>query len=609
MTRKIFLICFILSFTTILSDSSSRKDCSYFETIKKTACSQLSTSSGNICTLINGQCTSKKQYTSCADYNSENTFDSTICESIIPSDISMKCVAQVNGNTKTCNEVAKTCSDFNGELNCESLSASSGKHCILVNNKCEEHFKECKDATNNCNSNIPENSYFKCINKGGTCTTPVYCSDYKYDEELDEDGGGCHKLSPEKDKNKACGFLDNKCTEHYINCEDYEGENKNECEAIIPMYQSGSGENSGYEFDLGKKCVYNANEKKCKKETRRCSDYKKGQDEDYCEDAKDNNDQYCTLYGDKCLENYDKCEDYKGNEKEVCENIELDDNKDYTQKCVYEENICVTKPKKCEDAKSKYECFYIKLENTNKRCAFPNNKCTEQEAVHITSTLTGYSKTACEEIIPYKEYWDHKADDHSTKTVYDETSGKCTVVKKTCSEFNYETDSKDLCTELDAENGSQCILFNNKCYKAYSTCEASGARTSETCQNIMLVNYATKKCNFSGSNCVTESRTCDDYKVDNLKESCENILPLNEENKCSYSGGSCSESRIYCSEVAKIYDIISEFNDEICGRAAVSDSKNKCVASSDKSACVEKSKSEILNNHFYLFFAILLLWL
>lgn len=141
------------------------------------------------------------------------------------------------------------------------------------------------------------------------------------------------------------------------------------------------------------------------------------------------------------------------------------------------------------------------------------------------------------------------------------------------------------------------------------TCEASGATTSETCQNIMLLDYSIKKCTFSSSNCVTESRTCDDYKVDTLKEYCENILPLNEENKCSYSGGSCSESRIYCSEVAKIYYSKDEFEDEDCGMAAVSDSKNKCVASSDKSICVEKSKSEILNNHFYLFFAILLLWL
>lgn len=66
--RKITLICFFLSFATILS-GSSRQDCSYFETIKKNACSQLSTTNGNKCTLINGQCTSKKQYTSCADYN------------------------------------------------------------------------------------------------------------------------------------------------------------------------------------------------------------------------------------------------------------------------------------------------------------------------------------------------------------------------------------------------------------------------------------------------------------------------------------------------------------------------------------------------------------
>lgn len=315
------------------------------------------------------------------------------------------------------------------------------------------------------------------------------------------------------------------------------------------------------------------------------------------------------LYGDKCLENYDKCEDYKGNEKEVCEAIRPDDNKDYTQKCAYEENKCVTKPKKCEDAISKKECFYIKLENKDKRCAFPNGKCTEQESMDITTTLTGISKTVCESIIPYKDYWGNKEDDYSKKTVYDETSRKCTVVKKTCSEFNYETDSKDLCEELDAENGSKCKLFNNKCYKAYLTCEASGATTSETCQNIMLLDYTTKKCTFSSSNCVTEPRTCDDYKVDNLKEYCENIFPLNIENKCSYSGGSCSESRIYCSEVVKIYDFVNEFDDEDCGMAAVSDSKNKCVTSSDKSACVEKSKSEILNNHFYIFFAILLLWL
>ena len=60
----------------------------------------------------------------------------------------------------------------------------------------------------------------------------------------------------------------------------------------------------------------------------------------------------------------------------MCEAIRPDDNKDYTQKCAYEENKCVTKPKKCEDAISKKECFYIKLENKDKRCAFPNGKCT-----------------------------------------------------------------------------------------------------------------------------------------------------------------------------------------------------------------------------------------
>ena len=613
MTRGIFFICLILSFTNILCDSELRQDCNYFEKIKQQACNQLTASNGNQCVLINGSCQSKKQFSSCAAYNGENPFENEVCESITASSYEKKCIVETEGNTKTCKEVYKTCSDYNWEIDCSNLMASDGKHCVLINDKCEEHFDKCEEAGNNCNSNYPLNSQYKCISKGGKCILPEFCSDYIYDEDHEKYGlnSACSQLSPETDKTKVCGFLNKKCEEHFKSCEDYKGTKQDECEAIIPMTSYWNGNKEIYQFNYGKKCIFNSTLNKCTEEDRVCSDYKEGQDEYFCYSSVDNDGNSCKLYGNKCLKRYDDCEDYKEKDKEICENIEPDES-DYSKRCVFKDDKCVSEEIKCSDITSRSDCNDIILKDSNKRCTYAKNKCVEMELMDSSTTIEGISQSVCESIIPYTsdQYGPYKYDDFSKKTYYDSSTKKCSVVPKTCKEFNYETDSEDLCEQLTAEKGDKCVLFNNNCYEAYSKCEQSAANSEETCKAIMTVNYFLEKCVFENNNCVTKSRTCDDYNVDNLKDYCENIFPFNEVNKCSYSQGSCSESPITCSEIEKISDGEVDFNDELCGLYSVSNSKNKCVATEDKSSCVEKENiSKVLNNHFSLFFIIAFLLL
>ena len=82
----------------------------------------------------------------------------------------------------------------------------------------------------------------------------------------------CNEL-PTSDESKICAFVNGKCIENYGNCEDYKGKDKNVCESIYP-----------YE-EYSKKCVLEGD--KCiEKEKTSCSDYKSGEDEEYCQSIK-----------------------------------------------------------------------------------------------------------------------------------------------------------------------------------------------------------------------------------------------------------------------------------------------------------------------------------
>ena len=236
---------------------------------------------------------------------------------------------------------------------CTKLVPEKGKYWSFnLYTGCEEYLINCEDAGSNCNSNIPLGSNLKCIYKKGECTKPKYCSDFnnKLHETFD-----CQKLSPVKDDNKACIYFNGKCEEHYRKCEDYKGTNQKECEDIIPIYED--------DFDFAKKCVFNHGTNKCEKKTRLCSDYKKGQDSNFCTKAKDNNNNECALYGDICREKYNNCEDYKGNSKEICESIFPKENT-YSKKCVFKEKQCISEPMKCSDTNDEDNCYDIILSDS-----------------------------------------------------------------------------------------------------------------------------------------------------------------------------------------------------------------------------------------------------
>ena len=357
MAKKIFLVCLLLLYFNIFCHKDF--DFCHWKRIKQNYCRQLSTIEGNKCLLINDICTSVKNYTSCEDYKEEeaDNYHGEICQSIIPYNSSKKCETYMVKSIPTCFEIDKICSDYDGSLPCSSLYTDSKKHCVLYNNSCEEHFINCENAGDKCNSNIPINLTTKCVLKNNNCTT----ESIKLLETI------------ETQLINTIHFVDS--TEQQTNIKNIEQSDNNN----LILYK----QNRELEYiDDTKKIethtssiANNVVEKTCEK-----FDYKKDEIS-ICRELKPKTAQICIFFNGKCIEAYLSCESSNTTDSKSCESVIIENSK--YDKCVYNNitNICTTIPKTCEDFNTdyiKYECEDNYLNDTHK-CYYSDGICSVRQ--------------------------------------------------------------------------------------------------------------------------------------------------------------------------------------------------------------------------------------
>lgn len=137
-----------------------------------------------------------------------------------------------------------------------------------------------------------------------------------------------------------------------------------------------------------------------------------------------------------CQTKYYACEAYTEKDEATCENIILyneDDYRNYSLKWEYENEKCVTKPRKCEEYDTipnysrlgvEFICDRIQPTDKSKRCFYYDNKCIE-----IPKKCEDYkenSKDICEKIIIYDS---NDKIDYSHQCVYEDETCKTERIK------------------------------------------------------------------------------------------------------------------------------------------------------------------------------------
>lgn len=288
-----------------------------------------------------------------------------------------------------------------------------------------------------------------------------------------------------------------------------------------------------------------------------------------------NTDQYCLLVDNECREWYRACEDYAPTsdfDDSICQKITPST---INKKCAVNTESgakkCVTVDQACEDS-SDLICTGINLES-GKRCVFKGEgqKCEEH-----SNSCSGLTQTDCAKNIP---------SDATKKCSW--VSSSCTEVNRKCSEFTLFKDSttnsyETLCKGLESGTSKACILDDNKCIEVYDSCES--ATTEDDCIKTKpltsdLLGYDTsKKCEWSGTACSTESRKCSDYKTgEDTEEICAILTSETTGKICSFN----SEKNV-CEEIYQDCDSYNsakasfERNADECGAIDAGSSNFKC---------------------------------
>ena len=202
---------------------------------------------------------------------------------------------------------------------------------------------------------------------------------------------------------KHCTFENKKCVKVYNDCPETNEEiSKENCEAI-----------KLWDYYI---CKYDENNKNCYMKIKDCSD---GANEEKF----------------KKIVPYDES---KGTE-------------DYKNRCVWESQSCVKKPKVCGDAKDSNECSQITPASANKNCTYINGEWKEQFKDCATyNSESNIEKSVCESIFVGELY----------KCVFKSgTSNQCVQESKysSCTDFKKD-EYKSLCTNYDG------ISYDEKIY-------------------------------------------------------------------------------------------------------------------------------------------------
>ena len=398
--------------------TDTNKFCNDYNIGKRIRCELLEAGDSKRCILNNGVC--EAHFSECEYISSEAS--KTKCETNIPSNYKHKCIWK----DSSCEEVEKKCQDYN--KNCEDFKPlDENKICITYESGCKEQYKSCQlynqyetsknkldceniKIYNETNQNSDDSQ--SCVFSGGECLTRgKQCSDIlnSYD---------CKAFVP-KDLNKECIYIKNHCKEQYKTCELYDNnelyKNKENCESII-MY-----DNSYSYLYISKVCTFF--EGKCLARDKQCSDiFEKS--ECYRFTPKDSN-KTCIFVENQCKEKYKTCKLYDENvankNKEDCESISF---------CTFYEGInggrCIEREQECSDNREENSCKYFIPIDTNKNCAYINNKCIEQYKTceKYNSEAMIKNKEECESIFLYDDY----KSESTYKCVFKED--KCLTMKK-----------------------------------------------------------------------------------------------------------------------------------------------------------------------------------
>ena len=377
----------------------------------------------------------------------------------------------------------------------------------------------------------------------------------------------CTNIKPKNDK-KYCAYTNRGCEEHYSECENYEGNDKNECESIIVK-------NNIITNPHITKCVLENG--KCKSKQKVCSDYKPGQNLDFCENIElTDNEKHCAFINNECKEKYKECELYKGGIKSECEsNIPKYDV--FTKKCVFNEkdNTCLTQSKICSDYDFE-SCGKYDLPDRTKKCAWLNNQCVTRFVE--CSYYKGTNPEECETIIPM-------TDPYETKCVY--TDGICKSEKKTsCSDYKEGQEFSHCFLITLSDEKKYCTLNeNNECVEQYKECSDIKGSDKTICESN--ISYDLRKCSYDNGVCDVLKEGCSFYKQYLERDECEKNNEFQTYKKCLFSNYQCIEKNKQCLEIT------NSATNEICENAPTSSNDKKCILNQNK--CIEINKDSDQN--------------
>ena len=571
------------------------------------------------CVYLNGKC--EEHSNLCERFN-----DEAQCVNNIPNQKDKKCVW--DKDFSKCLTEERRCADYKvyeeknvKSLECSSLKGSSEKSvCHLNGDNCEEVYPKCEDIQDKttCEQNILYIGYLidnakKCVwDDVNKCQTKQRsCSDYNKGRSNDTPYV-CDSFQVDDPTNKKCIYDSeiNACKEIYVSCESYnavvakESRKENECIEIIPPGDLSSNNN-------GFKCVFDKDNKECKKAEKECSDFTTNEE---CKKFKMKDDnKRCVFKSDSCKEEYKTCSVYNTlvsedkRKKEDCESIVPYYSENALYKCVYSDtNECKEKYiSECSEYNGyiQEECNSIKTGNNDYVCGLEKNKCIKQPRLQYNYCIEydGKEKTICEAIQPWSGPY---VIDYGAKCVLNEEM-RCTTQEKLCSEAKDDFECRSaVASDTTKKN---CVYKNNACVEQYKDCEtyqqSETVLDKNTCESIVFASDVYSKCVFTpGTNgqkgtCTKIRTTCSEFKYESYINRClyltlgpNSKLSSSENTKCSLSNNSCKTVEKTCKELS----FSSKANEEICKNAKTSASNLVCVFNTERnSGCMEKLNDSV----------------
>ena len=381
---------------------SKEKDCN--QITDKDICNsqQLSDKPTKRCLFLSNN-TCIETYKTCEDYNSDTSITNKlkdICEVIEPEYADgyiYNCTLKTNSGTTSCEKNKIECEDYKypDEEKCSALTVNFDTNtknsfkCTLKNGKCKKEYKTCNNYYGGdksiCESIKLETSedpdYYRCFlyNDNSCFRQQKICSDY-----TGNDWHECENKYRASYSGKICAFIDNKCIEKYpiqqddsySYCSNYRGTNREECEAILTSNGKKCYYNETFGCMVQKKCSEAKSELECNKMTPEDSAIKQ-----------------CAYINGQCVEQYKSCSYYNTYEKDIeqsiCEDIRININSQnynthyckFTASTTGGKNKCASQKRECSEfilAPLQNQCTSLTISDKTKKCVFENNVCSSK---------------------------------------------------------------------------------------------------------------------------------------------------------------------------------------------------------------------------------------